>query len=93
LFYIFQAFHWVANFELSQADPAGSTTYNIVIFIVSVFFIACFICIGSSVNKSVVTHDFYVEKISEQRQRIAEAEQKEKAKAEREEKQRLGTNA
>ena len=93
IFYIFQALHWVANFELSQADPEGSTLYNMIILAVSIFFITLFIFIGVSVNKSVLTHDFYVEKISEQKQRIAEQESKDKQKAERELKQRQATNA
>ena len=92
VFYVFQALHWIANFELAMAAPASSTLYNLIIFVCSVTFILIFIFVGNIVNRKVMTHEFYTEKISEQKQRLAEAEAKAKQKAEMDAR-RQGTNA
>jgi membrane protein insertase Oxa1/YidC/SpoIIIJ len=80
LFYIFNAFHWWANFELGVAHAEASTLYNLLIFALTVAVIGVMLAVGSVVNKKKVTHEFYVEKISEEKQRQAEAEAKRQAK-------------
>jgi heme exporter protein D len=80
LFYTFNAFHWWANLELGLAHAEISTLYNLVIFAVSVLVIGAMLAVGSVVNKKKLTHEFYVEKISEEKQRQAEAEAKRIAK-------------
>lgn len=77
LFYLVQGLHWWANFELGIADTDGSTTYNIIIFIVSVLVIIIMVVYGNSINDKKVTHEFYQEKISEEKQRQAEKQAKE----------------
>ena len=59
------------------ADTDGSTTYNIIIFIVSVLVIIIMVVYGNSINDKKVTHEFYQEKISEEKQRQAEKQAKE----------------
>ena len=71
-FYVFQAFHWWANFELGISDAVGSSTYNLLIFGSALIVIGFMLFLGAIVNKKKLTHEFYVEKISEEKQRIAE---------------------
>ena len=78
-FYIFQAFHWWANFELGISDAVGSSTYNLIIFLSALIVIGFMLYFGAIVNEKKLTHEFYVEKISEEKQRIAEEQAKEKA--------------
>lgn len=80
LFYIFNAFHWWANLELGLAHAELSTLYNLLIFAVTVAVIGVMLAFGAVVNRKKLTHEFYVEKISEERQRQAEAEAKRIAK-------------
>jgi len=80
LFYVFNTFHWWANFELGIADAESSTFYNLIIFAITVVVIGVMLLVGSVVNKKKLTHEFYVEKISEEKQRQAEAEAKRVAK-------------
>ena len=80
LFYIFNAFHWWANLELGLAHAEYSSLYNLVVFAVTVFVIAIMLFVGAIVNRKKLTHEFYVEKISEEKQRQAEAEAKRIAK-------------
>lgn len=72
LFYIFNGLHWWANFELGTNDGETSTIYNLIIFGVAVLTIGAMLAFGSVVNEKKITHEFYVEKISEERQRQAE---------------------
>ena len=81
IFYIFNAFHWWANLELSLANPAGATTYNLIMFGVSVITIGVMLIFGGRVNKLKITHEFYTEKISEEKQKKAEIQAKAAAKA------------
>jgi len=80
LFYVFNAFHWWANFELGVAYAKISTLYNLSVFLLSVLVIAVMLAVGSVVNRKKLTHEFYVEKISEEKQRQAEQEAKRIAK-------------
>ena len=80
LFYIFNALHWWANLELGLAHAEGSTLYNLLIFALSVAVIGAMLAVGAVVNRKKLTHEFYVEKISEEKQRQAEAEAKRIAK-------------
>ena len=55
--------------------------YCIIIFITAIFVIGVMLCIGATVNKKKITHDYYAEKISEERVRQAEQQAKLAAKA------------
>jgi hypothetical protein len=81
LFYLFNGLHWWANLELALSDPMSSTIYNLCIFGLSVLVIGMMLYKGSEVNKMKMTHEFYIEKISEVKQRLAEQQSKEAAKA------------
>ena len=81
LFYTFNGLHWWANHELSTSDAETSTIYNLIIFGVAVTIIAVMLICGSFVNKKIITHEFYNEKISEEKQRKAEQDAKDNAKA------------
>jgi hypothetical protein len=72
LFYCFQGLHWWANFELGIHDTRGSTIYNLCIFGSALFVIMIMLILGAQVNKKKLTHEFYIEKISEEKQRQAE---------------------
>jgi hypothetical protein len=80
LFYLFQGLHWWANFELGIHDTRGSTVYNLCIFASALFVIAIMLILGAQVNKKKLTHEFYIEKISEEKQRKAEEEAKNQQK-------------
>ena len=69
LFYIFNGFHWAFNFELGVHDSALLTKYNCFLFIINIAVIAGMLIFGAAVNKKKLTHEFYIEKISEERQR------------------------
>jgi amino acid permease len=78
LFYIFQGFHWWANFELGIHNSTSSTYYNLIIFASAVFIIGIMLILGARVNRLKLTHEFYMEKISEETQK----QKDERAKAE-----------
>ena len=80
LFYTFNAFHWWANLELGLAHAEVCTLYNLLVFALSLAVIGAMLAVGSVVNRRKLTHEFYVEKISEEKQRQAEAEAKRIAK-------------
>jgi len=79
LFYLFNGLHWWANFELGIADAWTSTVYNIAMFVTAVMIIGIMLAVGSVVNKKSLIHEFYIEKISEEKQKQAEATAKEAA--------------
>ena len=81
IFYSFNALHFWANFELGLADPVGSTVYNLIMFGVTVFVIGMMLFFGAKVNKLKLAHEFYSEKISEEKQKQHEAQAKAAAKA------------
>ena len=81
IFYTFNMFHWWANFELSLANPLGSSIYNLIMFAVTVVVIGFMLAVGAIVNKKKITHEFYTEKISEEKQKKAEVQAKAAAKA------------
>jgi hypothetical protein len=84
LFYIFQGLHWWANFELGIHDTKSSTLYNLCIFGSAILVIAIMLILGANVNKKKLTHEFYIEKISEEKQRLAEEAAKAQQKADNE---------
>ena len=84
LFYIFQGLHWWANFELGVHDTNASTAYNLIIFGSAVLVIGTMLFLGAKVNRKKLTHEFYVEKISEETQRKLEEAAKAKQKQENE---------
>ena len=76
LFYVFQGLHWWANFELGTNDTEMSTLYNLVVFATAVIVIGFMLFFGAKVNRKKLTHEFWVEKISEEHQRLVEEQQK-----------------
>jgi hypothetical protein len=76
LFYCFQGVHWWANFELGIHDTRGSTIYNLCVFGTALIVIGTMLILGAQVNKKKLTHEFYIEKISEEKQRQFEEEAK-----------------
>ena len=69
LFYVFQGLHWWANYELGIHDSQKSTEYNLIIFGTAILIIALMLFVGSGVNRLKVTHEFYQEVISQEKQR------------------------
>ena len=55
--------------------------YCIIVFVTGVLVILAMLFVGAKVNKKKITHDYYAEKISEERVRQAEAQAKMAAKA------------
>ena len=80
LFYCWNALHWWANFSLGICASTSSTVYNLIAFGSAICVITGMIIFGTSVNKLKLTHEFYQEKISEEKQRKAEIQAKEAAK-------------
>ena len=76
IFYIFQGMHWWANFCLGVNVAETSTTYNLIIFGTGVIIIICMVWYGSYVNQLKMTHEFYMEKISEEKLRLADEQAK-----------------
>lgn len=81
IFYIFQGLHWWANFSLGVFAAETSTLYNLIIFGTAIIIIAVMLMVGAGVNQKKVTHEFWVEKISEEKLRIAEEQAKAAQKA------------
>lgn len=80
VFYVFQFLHWNANFALGTADTEACTIYNLIIFGSAIIVIIIMLIMGAGVNKKKLTHEFYMEKISEEKQRMAEEQAKEAQK-------------
>lgn len=81
LFYIFQGLHWQANFFLGVGATEISTIYNLIIFGTAVLVILGMLIFGSTVNAKKVSHEFYQEKISEEKLRLAEEQARASQKA------------
>ena len=81
LFYVFNAAHWYACFVFGVSYTESYMLYCIIIFVSAVLIIALMLVFGARVNKKKHTHDYYSEKISEERVRQAEAAQKAQARA------------
>ena len=67
IFYFWNGLHWWANFSLGVAMSEYSTYYNLIAFGVAIIVISCMLFAGSKVNALKVTHEFYQEKISEEK--------------------------
>lgn len=80
-FYIFQALHWWANFELGINEAATSTIYNLIIFATAIVVISIMLFMGSVVNRKKAEHEFWTEKILEEEQRIQEEKDRAEQKA------------
>ncbi len=76
VFYTFNGLHWWAMFELGIADTVSATTYNLIIFGSAILVIGAMLFFGRIVNRKKLTHEFYVEKISEERQRLLDEKAK-----------------
>ena len=87
VFYFWNAMHWWANFSLGIVYSEGSTTYNLIAFGTAILVISCMLFFGSQVNRLKLMHEFYQEKISEEKQRQSEIAEKAAAKAAHEAKQ------
>ena len=68
LFYLFNGFHWLFLFELGIHDSSMYSKYNILLFALNLIVLGGMLFLGMIVNKKKLTHEFYVEKISEERQ-------------------------
>ena len=82
LYYFFMGSHWWANYELGVADTVTSTSYNLLVFLFAVIIIGFMLYYGAKVNRKKHTHEFYMEKISEEKLRIQEEQAKAAQKAE-----------
>ena len=67
LFYFWNGLHWWANFELGIHASTQSTIYNLLVFAFAVIVTAFMLFLGARVNRKKLTHEFYIEKISEER--------------------------
>ena len=67
LFYFWNGLHWWAVFALAINNSWYSTVYNLSAFGVAILVIGTMLYLGSGVNKLKVTHEFYQEKISEEK--------------------------
>ena len=72
LFYLWNGMHWWANFSLGITASVTCTTYNLCAFGSAVLVISGMLFYGSQVNRLKLTHEFYQEKISEEKQRQSE---------------------
>ena len=81
LFYAFNTLHWFACFNLGVSQTEAFMYYCIAVFVSAVLVILTMLFVGAKVNKKKITHDYYAEKISEERVKVAEAQQKAAAKA------------
>ena len=67
IYYFFMACHWWANYEFGITDAVTATMYNIIIFITACLNIGVMLFLGAKVNRKKLTHEFYMEKISEEK--------------------------
>ena len=67
IFYLWNAMHWWANFALGICNSNASTIYNLCAFGSAILVISCMIIFGTQVNKLKLQHEFYTEKISEEK--------------------------
>ena len=67
LFYFWNGLHWWANFALGVNNGWYSTVYNLCAFGGAILVIGTMLFLGSGVNALKVTHEFYQEKISEEK--------------------------
>ena len=81
LFYCVMGVHWWANFALGIHASSVSTWYNIAIFLSAVLVITVMLCVGATVNTKKITHEYYAEKISEEKIKQAEKQARANAKA------------
>ena len=81
LFYLVMGVHWWANFALGIHASSTSTWYNIFIFISAVLVISVMLYVGAGVNRKRITHEYYAEKISEEKVKQAEKQARANAKA------------
>ena len=81
LFYLVMGLHWWANFALGIHSSTTSTFYNCGIFITALMVIGSMLVVGAGVNTKKITHEYYAEKISEEKIKQAEKQAKANAKA------------
>ena len=72
LFYLIMGLHWWANFALGIHATEISSIYNLVVFGTAVVIIGLMLYFGSIVNQKKLTHEYYAEKISEEKIKLAE---------------------
>ena len=76
LFYFVQGMHWWANFALGVHATDSASVYNLIVFGSAVLVIGTMLYFGSIVNTKKLTHEYYAEKISEEKIKKAEAMEK-----------------
>ena len=64
--------HWWAAYALGIHNATASMIYNILIFGSILVVIGFMLYVGNQVNKKKLTHEFYQEKISEEKQKLAD---------------------
>ena len=84
LFYFVQAMHWWCNYALGIHATDTSSVYNLIVFGSALFVIGLMLYFGSIVNQKKLRHEYYAEKISEEKIKIAEKQAKMEAKAKQE---------
>lgn len=62
-------------------ETETSSKYNLFVFLAAVLVIAGMLFDGAKINEKKVTHEFYLEKISEEKLRLAEDQAKAAQKA------------
>ena len=78
VFWIFNALHWWACFELGIYDTWAYTVYSLIIFCWTVFFIGVMLWSGKGSNKVARKLAFLKEVIAEEKAKRIEAQEKEK---------------
>ena len=89
IFYTVMGLHWWACFSIGIHAATTAMWYNIIIFITAVINIGIMLYIGAGVEVRRKTHEYYAEKISEEKVKAAERQARANAKAANEAK-RLG---
>ena len=90
IFYTIMGVHWWANFSLGIHATETSSVYNLLIFASAVLVISAMLFVGAQVNTKKITHEYYAEKISEEKIKQAEKQARANAKAAQEAKRLQG---
>mmetsp|Transcript_2570 Transcript_2570/g.4308 ORF Transcript_2570/g.4308 Transcript_2570/m.4308 type:complete len:84 (+) Transcript_2570:150-401(+) len=78
LFYIYNGVHWWGVFSFGISNSPDFSFFNLVLMGTALVTIGFLLFFGRMVNVRKVTHDFYVEVISEERQKLAEEQARQK---------------
>ena len=90
IFYTIMGLHWWANFSLGIHASDTASVYCLLIFASAVLVIAAMLYVGAQVNVKKNTHEYYAEKISEEKIKQAEMQARAAAKSAQEAKRVVG---